>query len=130
MPRLVRLYVRTAFVHLILALGLWGWKGLNYPFRPAFLHLFFIGWLLFLIFGVAHWMFPRARGAHPRGREGWVATAWVLLLVGLWGRVIAEPLVLTGVRGIWGRVLALSGWLLFGGCALYTAAEWPRIRGR
>jgi len=129
MPRLVRLYVKTAFIHLLLGLGLWTWKGLAYPFRPAFLHLFFIGWLLFLIFGMAHWMFPRAKGPHPRGREGWLA-AWGLLLVGLWGRVIAEPLVLSGAWEIWGGILAFSGWLLFAGCFLFAFAEWPRIWGK
>lgn len=130
MTFLVRLYVRTAFVHLLAALGLWAWKGLDYPFRPAFLHLFFVGWLLFLIFGVAHWMFPRPRSLSPRRREVPVAVAYGFLLAGTWSRVVAEPLVLSGMRGIWGWMLALSGWLLFAGCFLIVLAFWPRIRGK
>ncbi len=128
MPLLVRLYVRTAFVHLLLAMGLWAARGDALYLRPAALHLFFVGWLTFLIFGVAYWMFPRESKARPLGRSSWVAAAYVLLLVGLWLRVVAEPLTILGTPGPWPGMLGVGAWVQWAGGAVFTAAIWRRIR--
>jgi hypothetical protein len=34
---------------------------------PVYLHLFMIGWVTQMIFGVAYWMFPRVSKENPRG---------------------------------------------------------------
>jgi hypothetical protein len=128
MPFLVRLYVRTAFVHLLLALGLWAMRGNVLYLRPAALHLFFVGWLTFLIFGVAYWMFPRESRERPLGRSSWVAMAYGLLLIGLWFRVVSEPLTILGTAGPWPLLLVAGAWFQWLGGALFTAAIWRRIR--
>lgn len=129
MPFVVRLYIKTAFLHLILSLALWMWKGLDPVYRPAFRHLFFVGWLLLLIFGVAHWMFPRYRKGTIRDHEGWVAAAYPLLVGGLWFRVVGEPMVMGGRASIGIRwMLVAGGWMQFLGVVLVIATLWPRVR--
>lgn len=95
--------------------------------RPTYLHLFIVGWISQLIFGVSHWMFPRASKEHPRGTEwlGWVAF-WCLN-AGLLLRAVAEPMNPAATEG-W--TLVTSGLLqLIAGIA-YVAHIWPRIRER
>jgi uncharacterized protein involved in response to NO len=59
--------------------------------QPTYLHLFTVGWITQMIFGVAYWMFPRASRARPRGSETLAVAAYGLINVGLVLRVIAEP---------------------------------------
>jgi hypothetical protein len=69
MPRLTRWFVKTALVYLVAALFVWVVEAaqtvLNLPLviatvQPTYLHLFTVGWITQMIFGVAYWMFPRA----------------------------------------------------------------------
>ena len=66
--------------------------------NPAYFHLFLVGWVTQMIFGVICWMFPIITRAQPQGNErlGWFS--YILLNVGLLLRVIGEPLVSTAQK--------------------------------
>ncbi len=95
---------------------------------PTWLHLLVVGWLTQLIFGVAHWMFPRSSAEHPRGSErlGWATFG--LLNAGLLFRVIGEPMVSFGAGGGW--LLVVAALLQLGAGLAFVANTWPRVKGR
>ena len=95
---------------------------------PAVFHLLTVGWLTQLIFGVAHWMFPRAPAGPPRGREGLLWLAFAFLNGGLLLRLAAEPL--AGLGHAAPVALPASGLLQFGAAVCFVAHIWPRVRGR
>lgn len=138
MPPLTRWFVKTALVYLVAALGLGvalagGRLGaLPAPgaLAPVYFHLFMVGWVTQLIFGVSLWMFPRDSRERPRGSPvlGW--TVFATLNLGLLLRVAAEPLAVPGAGPAWGRLLVLSAALQWLGGALYAVAVWPRVRER
>jgi hypothetical protein len=139
MPRLTRYFIKTALVYLALSLILGALLAARAAFdlpaelaalSPVFFHLFMVGWVTQLIFGMLFWMLPKYSREKPRGHEQLVWAAYILINVGLILRVIGEPLV--AVRsdlGI-GWILALSAVLqLLGGWAFILNA-WPRVKER
>ncbi|MFL5471446.1 MAG: hypothetical protein ACJ8AM_03735, partial [Gemmatimonadales bacterium] len=65
MPRLSRWFIRTGLIYLLLSFSI-SLAQAVVPSRtamawPTYLHLLVVGWLTQLIFGVAHWMFPRSQ---------------------------------------------------------------------
>jgi hypothetical protein len=58
---------------------------------PVYFHLFMVGWVTQLIFGVVYWMFPRYTKDKPRGSEGLAIATYVFLNAGLVLRAVAEP---------------------------------------
>lgn len=136
MPTLTRWMVRTSLLYLVLALlaGVWQALGplVGAPLPglfPVYFHLLVVGWLTLLIFGVAHWMFPKYSREQPRGREwlGWLVYA--LLNLGLLLRVVAEPLH-TGSGGLWGWALVASALLQWLAGLLFVVNAWPRVKER
>lgn len=130
MPRLTRWFIRAGLLYLLAALVLrvglaHDPAGLPAGLQPATFHLFVVGWITQLIFGVAHWMFPRASRDRPRGAEslGWAAFA--LLNAGLLLRLMSEPALL--LPGGW---LALSGGLQLAGALCWVLLIWPRVKER
>jgi hypothetical protein len=139
MPRLTRYFIKTALIYLAAALLL----GLLLALRstvdlpaellalsPVYFHLFMVGWIAQLIFGMLFWMLPKYSKEKPRGHEQLAWTAYILINVGLILRVIGEPL--NAVRSDLGAswLLALSVLLqLIGGWAFIVAA-WPRVKER
>ena len=76
MPPLTRWYVRLAFAYLVLALVASALAAARQPLGlpaviaalgPVAVHLFVVGWITQMIFGVAYWMFPRRSAELPRG---------------------------------------------------------------
>jgi heme/copper-type cytochrome/quinol oxidase subunit 1 len=137
MPALTRWYIRTAFVYLALALLLAALLALpsSVPLpihirimTPAYFHLFLVGWVTQMIFGVIYWMFPIISRARPRGNEavGWAS--FILLNVGLILRVVGEPLVSLNPEGWYGWLLALSALLQWLAGLLFVLLAWPRIK--
>jgi hypothetical protein len=95
---------------------------------PAtYVHLLVVGWLTQLIFGVAHWLFPRASAGAPHGNEalGWAGI--LLLNVGLLVRAVAEPSALSGARH---GLLVTSGALQLVAVLLLVVHIWPRVKER
>jgi len=129
MPTLTRWFVRAGLLYLVAALvvGLLlaaAPAAVPAGLRPAHLHLFIVGWITQLIFGVAHWMFPRASRERPRGNESLGWAAFVLLNAGLLLRAAAEPLAWTG----W--PLVVSGVLQLLAALCWVALVWPRGKVR
>jgi len=135
MPTLTRWFLRAGLLYLVAGLGAMaavaaaaaGWLGPGWlAWRPTALHLLTVGWLTQLIWGVGFWMFPIASRERPRGREAWLAAAFVLLNAGLLMRVAVEP----GLRGApWaGPALVASALAQWAAAALAAGALWPRVR--
>jgi heme/copper-type cytochrome/quinol oxidase subunit 1 len=117
MPKLTRWYLRISLVCFVLALlvgvliAARAPLNLAFPagaFSPIFFHLFMVGWVAQLIFGVVFWMFPKYSMERPRGSErlGWV-TFWLLNL-GLALRLIGEPAQALVPRPLWSWMVAAS----------------------
>lgn len=133
MPKIARWYIKTALIYLILALATGLMVALDpaflrsVPLGPVFIHLFVVGWLTQLIFGVAYWLFPRHSREQPYGPNlRLVPASYVLLNAGLLLRVVGEPLHAT--RPAWGMALAVSGLLQALAVILYAAYLWPRVK--
>lgn len=139
MPPLTRYFIKTALIYLAVALlvglALAARAAFDLPaeiaaFSPVFFHLFMVGWVIQLIFGMLFWMLPKYSKELPRGNEKLAWAAYLLINVGLILRVIGEPLVaLRSDLGV-GWLLALSAILqLLGGWA-FIANAWPRVKER
>jgi hypothetical protein len=139
MPLLTRWYIRSAFVYLaaalLLAILLALPLSMNVPvfiraMNPAYFHLFLVGWVTQMIFGVIFWMFPIITRAQPRGNErlGWAS--YILLNVGLLLRVVAEPLTTVRPETGVGWLLAVSALLQWLAAVLFVILDWPRIKDK
>jgi hypothetical protein len=88
MPVLIRWYLKAALIYLVAALGvgivLAGQSVFNLPgfvrsLMPVYLHLFMVGWISQLIFGVVLWMFPKySPTTAARQRKYSLADIWVI----------------------------------------------------
>jgi hypothetical protein len=137
MPRLTRWFIKAGLVYFVIALlmgvVLLGRQAFSLPaevsvLTPVYFHLFMVGWVTQLIFGVIYWMFPKHTQQNPHGSEDLWLVTFVLLNVGLSLRVIAEPMHAFRPEPIWGWLLALSAllqWLAGLGFALNT---WRRVK--
>jgi cbb3-type cytochrome oxidase subunit 1 len=98
--------------------------------NPVFMHLFMVGWVTQLIFGVAYWMFPRYSKERPRGSEtlGWLVF-W-LLNIGLVLRFVGEPAQAISPQQAWAWMLALSGLLQWGAGIIFVIITWGRVKER
>ncbi len=121
MPFSTRLFVKTSLVYAVLAAAFFAladaasffhWRGFS-PYQTA-LHLFLVGWVLQLIFGIGHWMFPKYSRERPRGYEGLMYFAYVALNLGLVARLVVEPF-----PGLWLQSWS-RGLLLFSGLAQWA----------
>lgn len=137
MPTLTRWYIKSALVYLaaalLLALLLALPSSVNLPLfvrfmNPVYFHLFLVGWVTQMIFGVIYWMFPIITRAQPRGNEqlGWAG--FICLNVGLLLRVIGEPLVAVRPDSGLGWLLVVSALLQWLGIVLFVFLAWPRVK--
>ncbi len=139
MPSVTRWFIKSALVYLVLALllglALVLPDSLNLPavfgyLNPAYFHLFLVGWVTQMIFGVIYWMFPIITRARPRGDERLAWLSYLLLNAGLLLRVVVEPL--HGYRpeaGI-GWLLVVSGALKWLAAVVFVLLAWPRVKDR
>jgi heme/copper-type cytochrome/quinol oxidase subunit 1 len=139
MPAQTRWFLHSSLVYLILAMVLGilnaAQAPLNLPaqinaFSPIYFHLFMVGWVTQLIFGVVFWMFPKHSKEQPRGNEslGW-ATFW-LLNVGLLLRLVGEPAQVLLTNPIWGWVVGLSAVLQWMAGMIFVINTWGRVKER
>ncbi len=131
MPRLARLYIKAAWVYLLLAWALeaapGGWWN---RLRPTAWHLFLVGWVTQMIFGAAYWMFPIVgHGPTKRGDERPVWAAWFLLNAGLLLRTVAEPWQARSPGPLPAGLLVVAAWLQWLAGVAFVVHIWPRIRG-
>ncbi len=137
MYTLVRRYIKTgiAFLALGLVLGFWmlvqreivgQWPHPNLVSAHA--HAVLIGFVMFLILGVALWLFPRAAKDDTRYSPARAEAAYWILLASTAGRFVTEA------AGAWsdaawlGWVVVLGGLGQVAGLGLYFWTMWTRIR--
>lgn len=95
----------------------------------AHAHAVLAGFVMFLILGVALWLFPRAEKGDPRYRPERVEAAYWILTVSTAARLAAEASrawMDGGPWQPWAIVAGGTGQVL--GLALYFWTMWPRIR--
>lgn len=138
MPLITRWYIRSSFLYLIASLLI----GLLIALRaqlalpaifgvmgPVYLHLFLVGWIMQLIFGVIFWLFPKPRTELPNW-EGVAWIVWLLLNLGLLLRVVAEPPAVLQPGGVWGWFLVASALLQWLAGIGLIVIVWPRAYTR
>lgn len=137
MPPLTRWFIKSALIFFVAAMAVGLLQTINAlgvasPFisvlGPVYFHMFLVGWVTQLIFGVVFWMFPKYSSEKPRRSErlGWI-TFW-LINIGLGLRVISEPINNLQPGTSWGWLLALSAllqWLAGMGFVMNT---WERVK--
>jgi heme/copper-type cytochrome/quinol oxidase subunit 1 len=136
MTPLVRLYVKTSFVFLILGLILGGYitvqvnlagRGVPWPLITAHVHLVLVGFLLMLVFGVATWMFPRPARDDGRYRPGLAWAVYWLLTASTVIRVLGElAAAVAGARG--SAVAAVGGLGQLAAALVFVGNMWTRVR--
>lgn len=137
MYTLVRRFIKTGigFLFVGLVLGLWllarreifgQWPS---PYLvSAHAHLVLVGFVLFLIMGVALWLFPRAAKDDARYRPALVETAYWLLLVGTAARFVAEASRAWISVPALGWVVVIGAMVQMAGIGVYFWTMWTRIR--
>ncbi len=141
MPKITRFFIRSSLICLMLSLLFGGILAtrplLSLPAvlaaaGPAYLHLFMLGWVTQMIFGVALWMFPK----HPIKREKqdvypMEVACFVTLNLGLLLRIITEPIATADTAGpVLATVLIIAALLQWASVVLFAITIWPRVRGR
>lgn len=137
MPALTRWFIKAALLYLavalLLALVLALPDAVGTPFfirlmNPTYFHLFLVGWVTQMIFGVIYWLFPIISRARPRGDErlGWAC--FVLLNAGLLLRVAGEPLTSMHPNTGFGWILAIAALLQWLAAVLFVILAWPRVK--
>jgi hypothetical protein len=137
MPTLTRWFIKSGLVCFIAALllgvalaapavisvppviGVWG---------PVYFHLFMVGWVAQLIFGIVYWMFPRYTKESPRGSEKLALATFVLLNSGLVLRAIGEPVNSLWPGTLWGWMVALSAILQWLAGMAFVLNTWARVK--
>jgi hypothetical protein len=136
MPPLVRRYLRTAFAFLALGLALGVWLlaarelGFTVPprARSAHTHLLLVGFVMFMISGVALWMFPRAAKDDRRYKPALAEWAYWCLAIGTAGRGALELSAGPAEPAAMRLALVASGAIQAAGLLLFFLMMLPRIR--
>lgn len=137
MYTLVRRFIKTGVVFLMFGLLLGAWillsrellgLGVHPHLVSAHAHALLSGFGLFLIFGVALWLFPRAPKDDVRYTPGRAAAAYWILLVGTSARVLGEVVRAFHAPEWLPWVIVASGFTQVTGVFVYLWTMWPRIR--
>jgi hypothetical protein len=137
LPPLIRRYIKTSFVFLVLGLLLGAYLivsefvvGVHPPrlFITAHVHLLLVGFMLTLVIGVATWMFPRPARDDARYRPELAEAVYWIMTVSTVARAVAE----IGL-GLWGTgilrlVVALGGLGQLVAAAVFVVNMWWRVR--
>ncbi len=137
MPTLTRWFLKTSLVHLsaaliiglLLAIAPTDIVAVPIGIGPLYFHLFLVGWVAQLIFGIVFWLFPKYSKEQPRGFTwlGW--TTYLLLNLGLILRVFGEPANAARPGQIWGWLLTVSAVLQWLAGLAFVINTWPRVHG-
>lgn len=94
----------------------------------AHTHVLLVGFVMFMILGVALWIFPRPEQGDARYRPEWVDASYWLLLLGTAARFLGET-ARAGVAASWLRwVVVLASLAQVTGIFLFMWTMWSRIR--
>jgi heme/copper-type cytochrome/quinol oxidase subunit 1 len=134
---LVRRYIKTGIAFLFLGLLLGAWMLIrrelfgiwpNPYLVSAHTHAVLVGFVMFLILGVALWLFPRAPKEDRRYRPARVEAAYWVLVVATAGRFVAEAAKAWHDTPAIAWAVVLGGVGQIAGLAIYFWTMWPRIR--
>lgn len=137
MYTLVRRYIKTGIAFLFAGLLLGAWMlvrrdlfGIwpNPYLVSAHAHAVLVGFVMFMILGVALWLFPRAPREDQRYRPGRAAAAYWILLAATLGRFVAEAARGWHTAPVLGWIVVVGGLGQVVGLAVYFWTMWPRIR--
>ena len=133
----VRKFIKTAICFLMIGLSLGVFMLVRrelfgiWPARylvSAHVHAVLVGFVMFLILGVALWLFPRAAKEDTRYRPEWIELSYNILVVATAGRFLGE-LLRAWVAAPWlGWIVVLGGVGQAVGLGLYFWTMWTRIR--
>lgn len=137
MYTLVRRFIKTGIGFLAAGLVLGGYMLMQrelfgiwpHPYlKSAHMHAVFLGFVMFLILGVALWLFPRAAKEDTRYRPERIELAYWTLTTSTAVRFVGE-VARAGSDATWLRWLVLlMGMAQIVGFAIYFHAMWGRIR--
>jgi heme/copper-type cytochrome/quinol oxidase subunit 1 len=94
----------------------------------AHTHAVMVGFVIFLILGVALWLFPRAAKDDDRYRPARVEAAYWILLLGTGSRFVGEIARVWSDSRLLAWIVVLSGFAQILGLGIYFWAMWTRIR--
>lgn len=94
----------------------------------AHAHAVLVGFVMFLILGVALWLFPRAAKEDQRYRPERAELAYWILLCSTAGRFVAEIARVGSASQALAWIVVLGGLGQIVGLAVYFWTMWPRIR--
>lgn len=134
---MVRRFIKTAVAFLGVGLLLGAYLLLERELRGRFPHPYLVsahvhavgvGFVMFLILGVALWLFPKPAKGDTRYEPRRIAVAYWILVIATGGRFISECL-----RAVtdapWLRIIVLLGGLgQIAALTLYFFTMWGRIR--
>jgi heme/copper-type cytochrome/quinol oxidase subunit 1 len=136
-PPLIRRYIKTSFVFLLLGLGLGGYITISASvvgvrlsplFVTAHVHLLLVGFMLMLVIGVATWMFPRPAREDTRYRpELAEAVYWIMTLSTILRACAEIGLGLSGAQAL-SPVVAAGGLGQLAAAAVFVVNMWWRVR--
>ena len=137
MYTLVRRFIKTGIAFLFLGLALGAWMLVErellgrwpHPYLvSAHTHAVLIGFVMFLILGVALWLFPRAAKEDSRYSPAMAAMAYWVLLFATSGRFIAEASRAWSDHAVLRWIVVAGGLGQIVGLAIYFWTMWSRIR--
>jgi hypothetical protein len=139
MPALTRWFIKSALAYfvasmlvgiLLAAPGVTSLGPVMASLTPVYFHLFMVGWVAQIIFGVAYWMFPRYSKERPRGSEGLALVTYAALNLGLISRTIAEPILAVNPGTSWKWLLLLAAILQWLAGLAFALNTWSRVKER
>mgnify|MGYP005847128197 CR=1 FL=1 len=132
MPVITRAFIKTSLLCFALALGFGILLALRAPYSifAVYIHLLVFGWLTQLIFGVAHWMFPKYSAQLPRGRDDLAWFSYGALNLGLLLRAIAEPMQASQASAGFSVLLVVSAILQWLAGMAFIVNIWGRVKER
>jgi len=137
MYSLVRRFIKTGIIFLFTGLSLGAWllvrRELYGHFADphltsAHVHAVFVGFVMFIILGVALWLFPRPPKDDARYTPGRIATAYWILTVATATRFVCEAARAYSGSRLLAWLVILGGLGQIAGLALYFWTMWTRIR--
>lgn len=134
---LVRRFIKTGVVFLFAGLAVGGWLMVRRELLDvwphphlvsAHVHAVLVGFVMFLIFGVALWLFPRAPKDDTRYSPARIAASYWILTICTGGRFLAEAARAWSDAPVLPWIVVLGGLGQIIGAAIYFHTMWPRIR--